>query len=118
MKKKTKTFREVLAEIESPQDIGQGSWALPENATLLEQAKYDICQKILAYQQDNNLNDEEMANKIKVTIGEVRDILYCHINYFTLERLITYAESLFSTLEIKIIPESKKTGKNTHAQAV
>jgi hypothetical protein len=59
-----------------------------------------------------------MASKIKITVGEVRDILYCHIDYFTLERLITYAERLFSTLEIKIIPESKKTNKNTHARVV
>jgi transcription initiation factor IIE alpha subunit len=47
------------------------------NATPIEKAKYELCEKILTYQQDNNLSDEEMANKIKITIGEVRDILYC-----------------------------------------
>jgi hypothetical protein len=77
-----------------------------------------LCEKILTYQQDNNLSDEEMANKIKITIGEVRDILYCHIDYFTLERLIAYAGRLFSALEIKIIPESKKTDKSTHARVI
>ena len=112
-------FEKYLQKIEDPDYNGQDvSWHLPENANPVEKAKYELCERILGYQQDNNLNDEEMANKIKVTIGEVRDILYCHINYFTLERLITYAESLFSTLEIKIIPESKKTSKNNHAQAV
>src|SRR5207244_10788687 len=112
-------FEKYLQKIEDPDYNGQDvSWHLPENANPVEKAKYELCERILGYQQDNNLNDEEMANKIKVTIGEVRDILYCHINYFTLEKLITYAESLFSTLEIKIIPESKKTSKNNHAQAV
>jgi len=121
MKKNTEEqeFEKYLQKIEDPDYNGQDvSWHLPENANPVEKAKYELCERILTYQQDNNLNDEEMANKIKITIGEVRDILYCHINCFTLERLITYAEPLFSTLEIKIIPEPKKTGKNTHARAV
>ena len=32
----TKSFKKVLAEIESPQDWGNGSWALPENPTALK----------------------------------------------------------------------------------
>ena len=116
---KDKEFEKYLQKIEDPDYNGQDvSWHLPENATPVEKTKYELCEKILTYQQDNNLSDEEIANKIKITIGEVRDILYCHIDYFTLERLITYAERLFSTLEVKIISESKKTGKNTHARAI
>ena len=113
-----KEFEKILQEAEDPKNIGQGSWACPENPTLSEKTKYELCEKILGYQQENNLSDEEIANKIKITIGEVRDILYCHIDCFTLERLITYAERLFSTLEIKIISESKKTSKNAHARAI
>jgi len=77
-----------------------------------------LCEKILGYQQDNNLSDEEIANKIKITTGETRDILYCHIDYFTLDRLITYASRLFSPSEVKVIIEPKKAGKNTHARIV
>ncbi|MCE8163039.1 MAG: hypothetical protein I3273_00205 [Candidatus Moeniiplasma glomeromycotorum] len=43
--KKTKSFKEVLAQIESPQDIGKGSWALPANSTISQQTKYNLCQK-------------------------------------------------------------------------
>jgi predicted XRE-type DNA-binding protein len=91
---------------------------LPENATPVEKAKYELCEKMLIYQQDNNLSDEEIANQIKITTGETRDILYCHIDYFTFDRLITYASRLFSASEIKVIFEPKRTGKKVYARAI
>jgi len=110
-------FENYLQKIEDPEYNGQDvSWHLSENATPVEKAKYELCEKILGYQQDNNLSDEEIANKIKITTGETRDILYCHIDYFTLDRLITYASRLFFPSEVKITIEPKKTGKNTHAR--
>ena len=112
-------FEKYLQKIEDPEYDGQDvSWHLPENATPIEKAKYELCEKMLIYQQDNNLSDEEIANKIKITTGETRDILYCHIDYFTFDRLITYASNLFSTSEIKVILEPKKVNKNQHARAV
>ena len=112
-------FEKYLQKVEDPEYDGQDvSWHLPENATPVEKAKYELCEKMLIYQQDNNLSDEEIANQIKITTGETRDILYCHIDYFTLERLITYASRIFSTSEIKVIFEPKKVNKNQHARAV
>ena len=88
MNSKEKPFKEYLAEIENPEyDDADASWGLPENATPLEKAKYELCEKILGYQQDNNLLDKEIAQKIHLTTGETRDILYCHTDYFTLDRL-------------------------------
>jgi predicted XRE-type DNA-binding protein len=112
-----KPFKEYLAEIESPEyDDADASWGLSENPTTLEKAKYELCEKILGYQQENNLSDKEIARKIHLTTGETRDILYCHIDYFTLDRLITYAGRLFSTSEIKVIIEPKKD--NLHVRVV
>lgn len=103
-----KSFKEVLAEIESPQDWGNGSWSLPENPTPLEKAKYELCRQIVAYKQDNNLSTKSIAEKINLTNSETKDILFYHIDYFTLDRLITYAGRLFSASEIKVIIEPKK----------
>lgn len=115
---KKKSFQTHLQEIESPEyDGADASWGLPENPTTLEKTKYEICEKILGYQQDNNLTDEEIAKKIHLTTSETRDILYCHIDYFTLDRLITYAGRLFSTSEIKVIFEPKKDNP-LHARTV
>src|SRR4051812_33401392 len=97
-----KSFEQVLKELESPNYIGEGFWSLPENATVLEKTKYEICQKILAYQQKHKLTDKEIAQRINLTTGEAEDILFCRIDYFTLDRLITYANELFEPLEIKI----------------
>jgi predicted XRE-type DNA-binding protein len=109
-----KSFKEYLAEIESSEyDDADASWGLPENATTLEKVKYEICERILSYQHDNNLSDKEIAQKIHSTTGETRDILYCHIDYFTLDRLITYAGYLFAPREIKIVVEPEKANVRT-----
>ena len=114
-------FEKYLQKIEDPEYNGSDtSWALPKNATMLEKSKYEICEKMLIYQQDNNLTDKEIADKIKLTIGETRDILYYHIDYFTLDRLIDYASRLFKPLELKINYEyeAKKREKTSHASVI
>lgn len=117
--KEKEQFKKYLERIEDPKyDGADASWDLPEDATPLEKAKYELCEKILVYQQDHNLTDEEMAKKIHLTTGEVRDILYCHIDYFTLDRLITYATRLFKPLEIKMVVEPKKIRRVSYARAV
>ena len=108
MVSKEKSFKEVLQEIESPQDIGNGSWALPRNATALEKTKHEICQNILRYQREKQLTDEEIATSIDLTLAETENILYCRIPYFTLDRLITYASRLFDPLEIKVVNAQSK----------
>lgn len=112
MTRKEKSFKEALKEIESPQDWGHGSWSLPENATPLEKAKYELCRQIVAYKQDNKLSTAEIAKKINLTNSETQEILFYHIDYFTLDRLLTYASRLFSTSEIKVIIEPKKDKLN------
>ena len=56
----------------------------------------------MAYQQKHKLSDKEIAKRINLTTGETEDILFCRIDYFTLDRLITYANELFEPLEMKI----------------
>jgi predicted XRE-type DNA-binding protein len=99
---KEQEFEQTLQELENPNYVGEGFWSLPENPTTLERSKYDICQKILTYQQKHKLTDKEIAKRINLTTGETEDILFCRIDYFTLDRLITYANELFEPLEMKI----------------
>jgi len=107
-KKTEKPFKEVLAEIESKQDWGKGSWSLPESPTALEKAKYNICQNILRYQREKKLSDEKLAQIIDLTKSEVEDILFCRIDYFTLDRLVAYASRLFEPLEIEVVQAKNK----------
>ena len=110
-----KEFEKILQEAEDPKNIGQGSWALPHNATALQKTKYELCKQILIYKQSNNLSVEEVAERINLTSSETRDILYYHIDYFTLDRLITYTEKLLSPLEINVKVEKKKENSNVRA---
>jgi len=102
-------LEQILQELENPNYVGEGFWSLPENPTALEKSKYDICQKILAYQQKHKLTDKEIAKRISLTTGEAEDILFCRIDYFTLDRLMTYANELFEPLEMKITKAQERS---------
>ena len=78
----------------------------------LEKAKYELCRQIVAYKQDHKLSTEKISKKINLTNSETQEILFYHIDYFTLDRLLTYAGRLFSTSEIKVIIEPKKDRLN------
>src|SRR3954447_1804161 len=73
---------------------------LRPDATPLERNKYDICQKILAYKQDNKLTTEKVAKTIQLTTPETEDIFFGRINKFTLDRLMDYATRLGIFLQI------------------
>lgn len=111
-----KEFEKILQEAEDPKNIGQGSWACPKNPTPSEKAKYELCEKILGYQEDNNLSDEVMTRKLHLTQTELEDILFCRISKFTLDYLMNVASKLFLPDEIKLVVEPKKD--NLHARTV
>ena len=111
-----KDFERYLEEIERPEYDGSDiSWALPENTTPLEKAKYKICERILAYQQDNDIPVEEIARRIHLTTAETKDILHYHLSYFTFERLLTYLDRLlYPFQQIEVIIKEKKNPAHAH----
>ena len=95
-------FKKYLERIEDPKNNQEVNYDLPENPTPLQVAKFDSCQRILAYQQDNDLSDEELAERVNLSIPKLEEVLFCQIEKFTLDRLMTYANSLFTPAQIKI----------------
>jgi predicted XRE-type DNA-binding protein len=89
---------------------------LPRNATVAEKTKYEICEKILGYQEDNNLSDEVMNRKLHLIQAELENILFCRISKFSLDYLMNVASKLFSPAEIKVVIETKK--EDVHAPIV
>src|SRR5438477_1715406 len=92
---------------------------LSPQATPLEKNKYDICQRILAYKQDNKLTTEKIAKSIQLTTPETEDIFFSRINKFTLDRLVDYATRLGIILEIREANQTSasslnKTGRNIY----
>lgn len=94
-------FKKYLNQLASPNYQG-GSWMLPENPTPLEKSKHEICREILLYQQESKLSDEELANRMELTLAEIEEILHYRIAFFTLDRLITYASKLFRSEPLTI----------------
>ena len=78
------------------QKISEKAFGCPENPTPSEKARYELCEKILGYQEDNNLSDEVMTRKLHLTQAELEDILFCRISKFTLDNLLNYASQLFA----------------------
>jgi hypothetical protein len=105
-------FAEYLNQLSSPNYQG-GSWVLPDNPTPLEKSKHEICREILLYQRKNKLTDKKLAKQMELTLAEAEDILHYRIDYFTLDRLMTYANKLFKTepLTIGIIKDKDLNGK-------
>ena len=103
-------YQKYLEELCDPNYQG-GSWALPENATPLEQAKYDVCRQVVSYKLDTKISTEEIAQKLQLSKAETEDILYYRIDYLTLDRLVAYASRLFKSFEVKMVIEKKKTDK-------
>lgn len=107
-----KEFKEYLNQLSSPKYQG-GSWVLPNNPTPLQKSKHEICREILIYQKKHKLNDEKLAEQLELTLAETEDILHYRIDYFTLDRLMTYANKLFKTepLMIGIVKDKELNGK-------
>src|SRR3954453_18088304 len=102
VKSSKKDFERYLEKIEDPKNNQGVNYDLPENPTPLQVAKFEICQNILAYQQDNDISDKELAKRMDLSIPEMEEILFAQIEKFTLDRLMTYANCLFTPAQVKI----------------
>lgn len=112
-KQKEQSFKEVLADIESPEDIGNGSWALPANPTVSQQIKYGICQKIIHYKRNKKITTEQLARQVNSQMAEMNNILHCRLTYLDLNNLTTYANTLFAPCRVEFVFR----GKHVHAPA-
>src|SRR3954452_14955382 len=115
-KKEEQEFEKYLQKIEDPKREREINRTLSPRATPLEKTKYKLCKSILAYQLKNKLTDEEITKKIDLSQAEVEEILFCEIEKFTLDRLMTYANRLFSPNKIEVIVEEKEKRNTINAR--
>ena len=77
---------------------------LMPDATPTDKAKYEICQNILGYQQDNKLSDKEISQRLGIkSVKRLECILYCHIDAFKLDELGEYMTKLLGDFELKVV---------------
>ena len=111
---KNQDFKRYLQGIESPNYQG-GSWSLPENPTPSEKAKYELCEKVLGYQEDNNLSDQEVRKKTGLSQEKLEDVLFTRIEKVNSDELINAASKLFAPCQVEI---TIKKDKSVHARTV
>src|SRR5881396_3348599 len=105
--------KEIIAKISNP-NYEVGNYILPANASVADKFKYEICQTILTYQQQNKISYEKLTRQIDLSFARTMNILKSRINDFTLNELVDYLEKLTIPCQVKILPEvqiSKGLGK-------
>jgi predicted XRE-type DNA-binding protein len=97
-----KALARIRERLSDPHYEG-GNIALPEAASEVDRAKYQICQLIARYQREHSLLQKDIARQLGVDESRVSDILRGRIEGFTLDRLIGYAERLHPGLRVHVI---------------
>jgi hypothetical protein len=99
--------KEIIAKISDP-NYEVGNYILPENASMEDKFKYEICQTILAYQQKNKIAYEKLTQQLDLPFAEAMALLKKRIDNFTLSELVSCLEKLIASCQVKIIPTQLK----------
>lgn len=100
--------KEIIAKI-SDLNYEVGNYVLPENASVEEKIKYEICQTILTYQQENKVSYKKLTQYLELPFAKTMGILKRRIDNFTLKELVNYLEKLTIPCQVKIIPTQLKS---------
>ncbi len=97
-----KTLKRVREKLSDP-DYEGGSYVVSDDASEVDRAKYQLCQLIAKYKREHNLLQKEVAEKLGIDEARISEILRGKIESFTLDRLVSYVEELYETVQVKII---------------
>ncbi len=80
----------------------KGSQGLPPDASKLDRAKYKACEKILLYKIKKKISNRQLAHILGCAETRVSEITNYRIQKFTLDRLITFAQSIDPGLVLEV----------------
>jgi predicted XRE-type DNA-binding protein len=84
------------------------------DASELDKVKYNICQSIGDYCDDNQLSEKKLAQKLGINQEKLEYVLFCHINKLDLEELIDYVAKLTGHLEVKVSYDRSEAPARAH----
>jgi predicted XRE-type DNA-binding protein len=73
-----------------------------ENATEIEELKYELCKKFVTHLVLNKMTQLELANKLDIDPARMNDIIKYRIKLFTFDRLYNLTKRLDPNLKILI----------------
>src|SRR3954452_14583022 len=100
-------LKDIREKTSSP-DYPYRNKILPANASTEEKFKYQICQAILVYQQENNLSEKELTQRIGVNKDKLINVLCSKIYNLELNELTCFTEKLgIKNIDLSDIPLSQ-----------
>ncbi|KLL02206.1 MAG: hypothetical protein MRERC_3c033 [Mycoplasmataceae bacterium RC_NB112A] len=99
--------KEIVSKLSDP-NYEVGDYILPENTSVEDRIKYEICQTILTYQQENKIDYQKLTQQLNLPPHEVIVLLKKRTKNFTLKELVNYLERLVVSCQVKIIPTQLK----------
>lgn len=93
-----KEINKALKKIEK----SEGSLALSPDATPLEKLRFDICQKFIKFERDNQLNQSELAQILGVDKAKISKILHHRVDEFSTDRLIKLYQKINPKVKLKV----------------
>ena len=75
---------------------------LDYDASESEKMIYEICDYIVEFKHDNNLNNEEIANLLEVNSAKLKEIYDHRYDRLTLDELIKYTENLTTSEKVRL----------------
>ena len=92
--KELKKMRKLL-------DKAEPSRPLPKNATAVQEIKYKLCRKFVAYLLENDLSQAELARRINLDPARIGEIVKYKTHLFTVDN-IDCAERLESKIFFEV----------------
>src|SRR5438105_895102 len=83
---------EIFRRVESDECLG--SKVLSKDATVLEKIKYELCQSIVRYKRENQLELKKISRLLKLDELTANKLLHYYTENFALDSLISYVEKL------------------------
>ena len=68
-----------------------------------DRIKYDICAAFIVYKREHELNQRELAQKLKIGEALVSKILRYQFDEFTIDRLIRYLDKIGIKYEFRLV---------------
>lgn len=96
-----KDIQNVFKKLSS--DDVMGSSVIPEDAPESDKIKYKLCSLIVKYKLSKNLSQKDLAEKLGLDEPETSRVLHYKIERYSIERLLSYAITIYPKLTLEIL---------------
>ncbi len=91
-------IKSILSDLEQM----EGSQLLPEDASLVDKMKFELCKSFIIYKREHELSQKDLADLLEIDQAVMSKILHYRIEDFTIDRLVRILNILQKDISIKI----------------